>query len=240
MSRDLPDFTRKMQLDLLANAEIISELAKLIGAIPRISTSGRIIMVEDFSDGQGRWAQPSEFGSGTVEETSAVFHTKGYSLIIAAPDTTPCGEGIIKCFPYREDLDKIGLEFCFWAVWTGYIYIDLKLFNTDYSIYFSLRFASDGTIEVLNDTGNYESIGSIESTPIPLFKWWEAKLIVDLLAKAYISLQIGDQVLGLTDISGYETAASTIKELWVMLSVQSEDTPEVATVIDYVILTDET
>ena len=239
MGRDLPDFTREMHLDVDLNLEILTELARHLGGIPRISRTGKIFLLEDFSHGKGRWLSPTNMGGGTVEILGAGFHTGGHSLYIIGPDETPCAEGIVKTWPYLEGPDKIGLEICWWAIWSDYFYVNLSFRTTDSGMNFIMRAKYDGNLEVIDENGDYQVVTSLVSNPAPLNKWWTAKLVVDFSTKKYHSLQVGNKAYSVSSIYGQEAAAEDHSEFWLTLSMESDDTPESTGILDYIVLTDE-
>ena len=201
MSLDLPDFTRKVILELKSTKDYFGDLANRLGFPMSINNTGEVIGFCDFSDGLGNISYKG-VGVGYAHNlTSQFYYTGGFSLQMTSGSALN-GYAAMNLLSPFSGLSKYGYEVRFSSNNDlKYIFFELVFNYLAVTFYFALRYnIADQSLYVL-DNGTWRKILTLalplddDLTPLNVLKF-----IVDPAAKKYDNVIINNQEV---DLSGY-------------------------------------
>ncbi len=87
MPLDLPDFTKRISLDVNVQGALVKEWLTSVCGIRSIDTTGRIEFIENFGNGLERWELVIDgLGAGAIVLSSQYYSSAGYSCQMSSGD----------------------------------------------------------------------------------------------------------------------------------------------------------
>lgn len=238
MPLDLPDFTRKMSLDVDINAPFLKEIITHNYGIHSIDSLGKIVFIENFGNGISHWCQYPASAAGEIRIDTKYFSSAGYSCYLYAGTATNVSSLLTHLLPIY-DTSKVGVELKFlFYTYPGVLWVETHFYTKEGVKYlsFEIDYLAKKIIVYNQDWDEIELDLNIYATSSICF-WHNIKAVVDLDNSKFDRLQYNQYNLTGLDIALPTHAAYNYEYARLDLSINSRAYYRPRVYIDDIIVT---